>query len=134
MNEDPIAAILDTTRRIAIVGLSDKPERPSYGVAAFLIAKGYDVVGVNPALAGRTVLGRPMVATLAEAAPLDMVDIFRASDQAGAVVHEAIALGARTVWLQLGVIDTAAAAAAQAAGLRVVMDRCPVIEWRRLGL
>ena len=134
MNEDPIAAILDTTRRIAIVGLSDKPERPSYGVAAFLIAKGYDVVGVNPALAGRTVLGRPMVATLAEAAPLDMVDIFRASDQANAVVHEAIALGARTVWLQLGVIDTAAAAAAQAAGLRVVMDRCPVIEWRRLGL
>jgi len=134
MNEDPIAAILDTTRRIAIVGLSDKPERPSYGVAAFLIAKGYDVVGVNPVLAGRTVLGRPMVATLAEAAPLDMVDIFRASDQANAVVHEAIALGARTVWLQLGVIDTAAAAAAQAAGLRVVMDRCPVIEWRRLGL
>ncbi len=131
--DDPIAAILDSTRRIAIVGLSDKAARPSYGVAAFLIAQGYDVVGVNPGLAGQTVLGRPIVATLADAAPLDMVDVFRASDQAGAVVREAVALGARTVWLQLGVIDVAAAEAARAAGLRVVMDRCPVIEWRRLG-
>lgn len=131
---DIIPDILATTRRIAIVGLSDRPARPSYGVAAFLIAQGFDVVGVNPALAGRMVLGRPMVATLADAAPLDMVDIFRASDQAGAVVDDAVALGARTVWLQLGVIDDAAAARATAAGLRVVMDRCPVIEWRRLGL
>ena len=77
---------------------------------------------------------RRVVATLADAAPLDLVDIFRASDQAGAVVDDAVALGARTVWLQLGVIDAAAAARAAAAGLRVVMDRCPVIEWRRLGL
>ena len=134
MNDDPIATILTTTKRIAIVGLSDRPTRPSYGVAAFLIERGYDVVGVNPGLAGRTVLGRPVVATLAEAAPLDMVDVFRASDQAGAVMRDAVALGARTVWLQLGVIDQAAATEAEAAGLRVVMDRCPVIEWQRLAL
>ena len=132
--DDPIATILTTTKRIAIVGLSNRPTRPSHGVAAFLIGRGYDVVGVNPGLAGQTVLGRPVVATLAEAAPLDMVDIFRASDQAGAVMRDAVALGARTVWLQLGVIDPAAAAEAEAAGLRVVMDRCPVIEWRRLAL
>jgi len=134
MNDDPIATILTTTKRIAIVGLSDRPTRPSYGVAAFLIERGYNVVGVNPGLAGRTVLGRPVVATLAEAAPLDMVDVFRASDQAGAVMRDAVALGARTVWLQLGVIDQAAATEAEAAGLRVVMDRCPVIEWQRLAL
>lgn len=132
--DDTITSILTTTKRIAIVGLSDRATRPSYGVAAFLIGRGYDVVGVNPALAGQTVLGRPVFATLAEAAPLDMVDIFRASDQAGAVVREAMALGARTVWLQLGVIDDAAANEASAAGLRVVMDRCPLIEWQRLGL
>lgn len=131
---DPVATILTTTRRIAIVGLSHNPSRPSHGVAAFLIARGYDVVGVNPALAGQTVLGRPVVATLADAGPLDMVDIFRASDQAGAVVRDAVALGARTVWLQLGVIDPVATAAAEAAGLRVVVDRCPVIEWARLRL
>ena len=132
--DDPIRDILTTTKRIAVVGLSDRPARPSYGVASFLIAHGYEIVGVNPALAGRDVLGRPVVATLAEAGPLDMVDIFRASDQAGAVVMEAVAQGARTVWMQLGVVDDAAAEAARTAGLRVVMDRCPVIEWQRLGL
>ncbi len=132
--DDLIRTILTTTRRIAVVGLSHKPERPSYGVAAFLVAQGFDMVGVNPGLAGQTVLGRPVVATLDDAGPLDMVDIFRASDQAGAVVADAIRLGARTVWMQLGVVDHAAAAAAQAAGLRVVMDRCPAIEWRRLRL
>ncbi len=129
-----IAEILTTTRRIAVVGLSPNPARPSYGVTAFLIGRGFDVVGVNPGLAGQTVLGRPVVATLADAAPLDMVDIFRASDAAGAVIDQAIALGARTVWTQLGVRDDAAAARAEAAGLRVVMDRCPAIEWRRLRL
>ena len=131
---DRVADILRDTKRIAVVGLSDKPARPSFGVAQFLIAKGYDVTGVNPALAGQTVLGRPVVATLDQAGPLDMVDVFRASDQAGAVVDEAVALGARTVWLQLGVVDYEAAARAEAAGVRVVVDRCPVIEWRRLGL
>ena len=129
-----VRTILTTTRRIAVVGLSHKPERPSHGVAAFLIGRGFDVVGVNPGLAGQTVLGRPVVGTLAEAGPLDMVDIFRDSAAAGAVVDEAIRLGARTVWMQLGVIDEAAAERARAAGLQVVMDRCPAIEWRRLGL
>ena len=131
---DAIRDILTSTRRIAVVGLSHRPERPSYGVAKFLIARGFDVVGVNPGLAGQTVLGRPVVGTLADAGPLDMVDIFRASDAAGAVVDEAVALNARTVWLQLGVRCPEAAARAAVAGLRVVVDRCPVIEWGRLGL
>ena len=131
---DPIQGILASTRRIAVVGLSANPARPSHGVAGFLIARGYDVVGVNPGLAGQVVHGRPVVATLAEAGPLDMVDIFRRSSEAGAVAREAVRLGARTVWMQLGVSDLAAAAEARAAGLQVVMDRCPVIEWRRLRL
>lgn len=131
---DPIADILSTTRRIAVVGASNKPERAGNYVFAFLVARGFEVVGVNPGLAGQTLHGRPVVATLDEAGPLDMVDIFRASDQVGPVVADAIRLGARTIWMQLGVIDPAAAAAARAAGLAVVMDRCPLMEWRRLGL
>ena len=131
---DPIQHILQTTRRIAVVGASHKPERPSHGVMAFLVARGFDVLGVNPGLAGRTLHGRPVVATLEEAGPLDMVDVFRASDQVAPVMADAIRLGARTVWLQLGVSDPAAAAAGRAAGLQVVENRCPAIEWRRLGL
>ena len=131
---DEIANILITTRRIAVVGASNKAERAGNYVFAFLVARGFDVTGVNPGLAGQALHARPVVASLAEAAPLDMVDIFRASDQAGGVVDEAIRLGARTVWMQLGVIDEEAAGRARAAGLRVVMDRCPLQEWRRLGL
>jgi len=130
------AAIRDLllgTRRIAVVGASDRPDRPSHGVFRFLLDRGYAAVPVNPALAGRPIHGVAAVATLAEAAPLDLVDIFRRSAEAGPVVDEAIRLGARAVWLQLGV-DEAAAARARAAGLAVVMDRCPAIEWRRLGL
>jgi predicted CoA-binding protein len=89
---------------------------------------------VNPVLAGREIHGRPVVAGLDQAAPLDMVDVFRRSAEAGAVVDDAIRCGARSVWLQLGVIDGPAAGRAREAGLVVVMDRCPVIEWRRLGL
>ena len=100
----------------------------------FLLGQGYAVTPVNPGLAGQTLLGQTVVASLQEAGPLDMVDIFRAADQAGAVVDEAVAAGARTVWLQLGVIDAAAAARARAAGLAVVMDRCPAIEMPRLGM
>ncbi len=129
--------LLLRTRRIALVGASANPARPSHGVMRVLLARGYAVTPVNPGLAGQTLLGRPVAATLDEAArdpdgPLDMVDIFRASDQAGAVVDDAIRLGARSVWLQLGVIDTAAVQRALDAGLAAVMDRCPAIEWPRL--
>jgi predicted CoA-binding protein len=134
MQDDAIRDLLLTTRRIAVVGASDRPDRPSHGVFGFLLARGYDAVPVNPALAGREIHGRLVLARLDEAGPLDMVDVFRRSAEAGAVVDEAIRLGARSVWLQLGVMDAAAAARAQAAGLSVVMDRCPAIEWRRLGL
>ena len=132
--DDTIRTILTGTRRIAVVGASDKPWRPSHGVFGFLLARGYDTTPVNPLLAGRAIHGRTVVATLGEAAPLEMVDIFRASANAGAAVDEAIRLRARIVWMQLGVIDEAAAERARAAGLTVVMDRCPVIEVRRLGL
>jgi len=131
---DPIRQILTTTRRIAVVGASHNPARASNGVMAFLIARGFDVVGVNPGLAGRTLHGRPVLATLEEAGPLDMVDVFRASDQVGPIMADAIRLGARTVWLQLGVTNAEAVAAGRAAGLQVVEDRCPLIEWRRLRL
>lgn len=134
LSDAEVAGILRSTRRIALVGASNRPERPSHGVMGFLLRQGYTVVPVNPALAGQTLLGQPVVASLAEAGALDMVDIFRASDQAGAVVDEAIALGARTVWLQLGVIDEAAATRARTAGVTVVMDRCPAIEAPRLGV
>jgi uncharacterized protein len=133
-SDTTIRAILTETRRIAVVGASDKPWRPSHGVLQFLLRRGYDVIPVNPVIAGRTIHGRGVVSHLTEAVPLEMVDIFRASDKAGAAVDDAIRGGARIVWMQLGVIDQTAAARARAAGLTVVMDRCPVIEVRRLGL
>jgi predicted CoA-binding protein len=126
--------LLLATRRIAVVGASDRPDRPSHGVFGFLLARGYDAVPVNPHLAGREIHGRRVLAALEEAAPLDMVDVFRRSAEAGEAVDAAVRLGARSVWLQLGVVDEAAAARARAAGVAVVMDRCPVIEWYRLGL
>jgi uncharacterized protein len=129
-----IRAILENTRRIAVVGASAKPWRPSHGVMRFLLECGYDVTPVNPGLAGQAIHGRPVVAHLEEAVPLDMVDVFRNAAHAGSVVDAAIRSGARVVWMQLGVIDQAAAERGRAAGLTVVMDRCPVIEARRLGL
>ncbi len=131
---DPTRDILTTTRRIAVVGASNKPDRAGNYVFAFLVARGFDVIGVNPGIAGQTLHGRPVVATLDEAGPLDMVDVFRAPDQVAPVVADAMRLGARTIWLQLGVTNPAAETAARAAGLRVVADRCPMIEWRRLQL
>ena len=101
-SDDTIRAILAETRRIAVVGASDKPWRPSHGVFAFLLARGYDTTPVNPLLAGRAIHGRTVLARLDDATPLEMVDIFRASANAGAAVDEAIRLGARTVWMQRG--------------------------------
>jgi predicted CoA-binding protein len=128
-----IERILTTTRRIALVGASAKPRRPSHEVMRFLLDRGYDVTPVNPGLAGQAIHGRTVVASLAQAAPLQMVDVFRASIHVGALVDQAIELGAQTIWMQLGVVDQDAAAKARAAGITVVMDRCPVIEDRRLG-
>ena len=133
-DEDDIREILTSVRTVAVVGWSPKPDRPSHRVAAFLLARGYRVIAVNPGQAGLQALGGVVRASLAEAGPVDMVDIFRRSEEAGAVVDAAIAAGARVVWMQLGVIDEAAAARARAAGLRVVMDRCPAIEIARLGV
>jgi predicted CoA-binding protein len=135
MSDDDIREILLSTRRIAVVGASDRPIRPSYGVARFLVDRGYAITPVNPGIAGRDLHGSTVVARLEEVgSPLDMVDVFRRSAEAGKVVDDAIRLGARTVWLQLGVVDDEAGERACAAGLRFVQDRCPVIEWRRLGL
>jgi uncharacterized protein len=131
--DDTIRDILTTTRRIALVGASAKPWRASHEVMRFLLDRGFDVTPVNPGLAGQTIHGQTVVGSLAEAAPLEMVDVFRASVHVGALVDRAIELGARTIWMQLGVIDQDAAAKARAAGVRVVMDRCPVIEDRRIG-
>lgn len=134
LDDATIRRILADTRRIAVVGASPRPVRASNEVLHFLVRRGYEVTGVNPGIAGRSLHGRPVVARLEEAAPLDMVDLFRNSRHVGPVVDEAIRLGAKTVWMQLGVIDEDAAARARAEGITVVMDRCPVIEVRRLGL
>lgn len=133
-SDSEIRDILTSVQTIALVGWSPKPDRPSHGVAAFLKRRGYRVIPVNPGQAGQVALGETVVATLAEAGPVDMVDIFRRSEEAGAVVDEAIAAGAKVVWMQLGVIDEAAAARARNAGLKAVMNRCPAIEIPRLGL
>jgi predicted CoA-binding protein len=120
--------LLAGVRTIAIVGLSANPARPSNDVAAFLMARGYICVGVNPGVTGRTIHGMPVVARLADiGSPVDMVDIFRASEAVAAVVDEALALDPvpRVIWMQLGVVDVAAKARAEAVGLTVVMDNCP---------
>lgn len=133
LDDDAIRRILGHTRRIALVGASAKPWRPSHEVMHFLLERGFDVTPVNPGLAGQQIHGRTVVADLAAAAPLEMVDLFRNARLVGPVVDEAIRLGAAVVWMQLGVVDQVAASRARAAGLVVVMDRCPVIEDRRIG-
>lgn len=130
-----IAELLGSVRTIALVGASDRPDRASYGVMKYLQDHGYRVMPVNPAITGETVHGEFVWRELSEIGePIDMVDIFRNSEAAGEVVDAAIAAGAKAVWMQLGVVDEAAAARAEAAGLEVVMDRCPKIEIARLGL
>lgn len=131
--DETIRDVLTTTRRIALVGASAKPWRASHRVMRFLLDRGYSVTPVNPSLAGQTIHGQTVVACLAEATPLEMVDVFRASIHVAGMVDEAIQLGANIVWMQLGVIDQEAAAKARAVGIKVVMDRCPVIEDRRIG-
>ena len=133
--DEDIFALLAQTRTIAMVGASDRPDRPSYGVMAFLQSRGYRVLPVNPQITGEHVHGEYVWRDLAQiGVPIDMVDIFRRPLAAGEAVDEAIAAGAKAVWLQLGVINDVAAAKAEAAGLKVVMDRCPKIEIMRLGL
>ena len=132
--DDDVRALLARRPRIALVGASDKPSRASHEVMRFLLDRGFVVVPVNPGLAGGTIHGQQVVASLDEAGPLDLVDIFRRGEDAGAVMDEAVRLGARAVWLQLGVVDETAAGRARLAGAMVVQDRCPAIEWPRLGL
>lgn len=130
-----IADILKSTRTIALLGASPNPARPSYGVMSFLLRKGYDVFPVNPGQAGKEILGRTVYARLADIPqPVDMVDVFRAPEFLAAVMDEAIALPTRpkVIWSQLDIRDDAAAAKAEAEGIKVVMDRCPAIEYPRL--
>ena len=135
--DDLIKSVLRSTKVIAMVGASGNEMRPSYFAMKYLLDKGFKVIPVNPGMAGKQILGQTVYASLKDApAPVDMVDIFRASDAAPAVVREALGekdrLGIKTIWMQLGIISEEAAALAREAGLTVVMDRCPKIEYGRL--
>jgi predicted CoA-binding protein len=134
-SDDYLRGILTDVKTIAVVGASPRPYRPSHGVMRYLQRHGYRAIPVNPFAAGGTINGERCYARLAQVPEkIDMVDVFRRSDAVGGVVDEAIAIGARVVWMQLDVRDDAAAARAEAKGLSVVMDRCPAIEIPRLGL
>jgi len=133
--DDFLREILTGARVIAVVGASPRPQRPSHGVMRYLQRQGYRAIPVNPFAAGDKILGEACYARLADVPEaVDMVDIFRRPEMAGGVVDEAIAIGASSVWMQLGVRDDDAAARAEAHGIRVVMNRCPAIEIPRLGL
>src|SRR5688500_14399241 len=133
--DEDIYDLLANTRTIAMVGASDRPDRPSYGVMTYLQSRGYRVIPVNPQITGEHIHGEFVFRELGQIGlTVDMVDIFRRPIAAGEAVDEAIAAGAKSVWLQIGVINEEAAARAEAAGLKVVMDRCPKIEIPRLGV
>ena len=133
--EADIKALLESTRTIALVGASDRPDRPSYGVMKFLQDWGYRVLPVNPQITGEHVHGEYVWRELSQIGePIDMVDIFRRPMAAGEAVDEAIAAGAKSVWMQIGVVNEDAAARAEAAGLKVVMNRCPMIDIPRFGV
>lgn len=130
-----LRTLLASARTIALVGASDNPERASHQVMAFLQGHGYRVIPVNPAITGQHILGEYVWESLDQiGVPIDIVDIFRRSDAVGPIVDDAISVGAKAVWMQLEIVNTEAAARAEAAGLQVVMDHCPKIEIRRLGL
>jgi predicted CoA-binding protein len=134
-SDEDITELLTNARTIAMIGASDRPSRPSYGVMKFLQDHGYRVIPVNPQITGEHVHGEYVWRELGQVGePIDIVDIFRRPQAAGEAVDQAIEAGAKAVWLQLGVINEVAAAKAEAAGLKVVMNRCPKIEIRRLGL
>ena len=133
--DEDIRELLTTARTIALVGASDRPDRPSYGVMKRLQDHGYRVIPVNPQISGEHVHGEFVFRELGQLGDsIDIVDIFRRSDAVGAIVDEAIAIGAKAIWMQLGVVNDEAAARAEAAGLKVIMDRCPAIEIPRLGV
>lgn len=130
-----IRHLLEGARTIALVGASDRPHRPSFGVMAFLQRHGYRVIPVNPQITGEHIHGEFVFRDLHQLGdPIDIVDIFRRPEAAGEAVDAAIAVGAKAVWMQLGVVNHEAAARAESAGLRVVMDRCPAIDIPRLGI
>jgi predicted CoA-binding protein len=136
-SDDYIKSILRSSKVIAMVGASGNEMRPSYFALKYLLDKGFKVIPVNPGMVGKTILGQTVYGALKDVpAPVDIVDIFRSPDVAPAIVKEALAekdrFGLKTIWMQLGVVSEEAAALAQAAGLNVVMDRCPKIEYGRL--
>jgi uncharacterized protein len=133
--DEDIKALLEGARTIALVGASDRPDRPSWGVMKRLQDHGYRVIPVNPQITGEHVHGEYVWRELSQIGePIDIVDIFRRPQAAGDAVDEAIKAGAKAVWMQLGVVNHEAAARAEAAGLQVVMDRCPAIDIPRLGV
>lgn len=135
MTDSEIAAILTSVKTIALVGASDNPSRPSHGVMKYLLEQGYQVYPVNPALAGKEILGQKVFGSLGDIpVKIDMVDIFRRSEAVYDLTQEAIAIDAGVIWMQLGVINEQAAVLAKNIGMQVVMDRCPKIEIPRLGL
>ncbi|MBP1805625.1 CoA-binding protein [Rubellimicrobium aerolatum] len=135
--DDLVRDVLSRVRTIAVVGFSANPSRPSHGVARYLQSRGYRVIPVNPGLAGQEFLGEKVRGSLAEIRePVDMIDVFRRSEEVAGVTDQALALSPRpfAIWTQLGVRDDAAAGRAEGMGVKVVQDRCPAIEIPRLGL